>query len=163
MLRAALLLLITSGCSRPAPPPAAPAQSLAVPQADTLRGRIEVVGSEPGTSVALLLDGGARAVTLRGERPLLDRLAALEVTVWGRPLRAGEFDVERVVVRAADGVPAEDGVLAREGGGWVLVTQDGRRLPIARLPEALQGRAGTRVWITGPLDRALNSFGVIRP
>ncbi|HVG45797.1 MAG TPA: hypothetical protein VM890_13745 [Longimicrobium sp.] len=129
---------------------------------DTLRGTIEVVGSEPATSVALLLDGGARAVRLDGERPLLDRLAGLEVAVWGSPVRAGVFRVERVAVRASGGVAAVDGVLAREGAGWVLATEDGRRLPIARLPETLRGMAGARIWLAGPLDRPPNSSGVIR-
>jgi len=132
------------------------------PAADSLRGTIEVVGSEPATSVALLLDGGARAVTLEGERPLLDRLAGLEVVVWGSPVRAGVFRVERVAVRASGGVAAVDGVLAREGAGWVLVLAEGRRLPVPHLPQALQGMAGARIWLAGPLDRPPNSSGVIR-
>jgi len=128
---------------------------------DSLRGTVEVVGSEPATSVALLMDGGARAVTLEGERPLLDRLAGLEVAVWGAPVRPGVFRVERVAVRAAGGVAAVDGVLAREGAGWVLRTGDGRRRAIPRLPEALRGMPGARVWIAGPLDHP-DSFGVIK-
>jgi hypothetical protein len=149
-------------CARGAPAPAGAAVSAGTEmRVDTLRGMIEVVGSEPATSVALLLDGGTRAVTLEGERPLLDRLAGLEVAVWGSPVRGGVFRVVRVAVRAASGVAAEDGMLAREGAGWVLVTGGGR-LPIARLPEALRGMAGARVWIAGPLDRAPDSFGVIR-
>jgi hypothetical protein len=128
---------------------------------DTLRGTVEVVGSEPATSVALMLDGGRRAVTLEGPRPLLDRLAGLEVAVWGAAVRPGVFRVERVEVRASAGVPAVDGVLARRGRGWVLVTHAGRRLPVARLPEVLRGMEGARVWLAGPLDRAPDSSGVI--
>ena len=150
--------LAALACARGAPA----AGSAAAPAADTLRGTVEVVGSEPATSVALLLDGGARAVTLEGERPLLDRLAGLEVAVWGSPARAGVFRVERVAVRAAGGVAAVDGVLVREaGGGWALETE-GRRLPLPHLPEALRGMAGARVWLAGPLDRPPDSFGVVR-
>ena len=145
-------------CARGAP---AAGSAAAAPAADSLRGTVEVVGSEPATSVALMPGGGARAVTLEGERPLLDRLAGLEVAVWGSPVRPGVFRVERVAVRASGGVAAVDGVLAREGAGWVLVTEAGR-LPIARLPETLRGMAGARVWIAGPLDRAPDSFGIIR-
>jgi len=160
-VRQALVLscaLAAVACARGVPAAGAAAATAA---ADSLRGTIEVVGSEPATSVALLMDGGARAVTLVGERPLLDRLAGLEVAVWGSLLRPGVFRVDRVAVRAASGVAAVDGVLAREGAGWVLVTVDGRRMAIPRLPEALRGMAGARVWIAGPLDHP-DSFGVIR-
>jgi hypothetical protein len=162
-VRQALVLscaLAAMACARGGP--AAGSASTRVVVADSLRGTIEVVGSEPGTSIALLMDGGSRAVTLEGERPLLDRLSGLEVAVWGSLVRAGVFRVERLAVRASGGVAAEDGVLARAGDGWVLVTGDGRRLPIARLPETLRGMEGARVWIAGPLDRAPDSFGVIR-
>jgi len=155
--------LAAVACARGAPAPAGAATSAGTEvRVDTLRGMIEVVGSEPATSVALLLDGGARAVTLQGERPLLDRLAGLEVAVWGALVRPGVFRVDRVTVRASGGAAAVDGVLAREGGGWVLVTEDGRRLPVPHLPEALRGMAGARVWLAGPLDRPPDSSGVIR-
>jgi hypothetical protein len=58
-------------------------------------------------------------------------------------------------------VPAVDGVLAREGERWFVVTADGRRLPVARLPAALRGRAGARVWLAGPPGEAPAAFGVI--
>ena len=160
-MRRALVLscaLAAVACARGAPAAGTPA---AAPAADSLRGTVEVVGSEPATSIALLMDGGARAVTLEGERPLLDRLAGLEVAVWGAPLRPGVFRVGRVAVRASGGVAAVDGVLARAGAGWVLVTDDGRRLPVARLPEVLRAKAGARVWLAGPLDRPPDSSGVI--
>lgn len=161
-MRHALLLscaLAALACARGAP---AAGSAPAAPAADSLRGTLEVVGSEPATSVALLLDGGARAVTLEGERPLLDRLAGLEVAVWGALVRAGVFRVDRVAVRASGGVAAVDGVLAREGAGWVLVTEEGRHLPVPHLPQALRGMAGARIWLAGPLDRPPNSSGVIR-
>lgn len=161
-MRQTLLLpcvLAALACARGAP---AAAGADAPAAADSLRGTVAVVGSYPGTSVALLMDGGRRAVTLEGERPLLDRLAGLEVAVWGSLVRPGVFRVERVAVRASGGVAAVDGIVAREGAGWVLVTADGRRLAIPRLPEALRGMAGARIWLAGPLDRAPDSFGVIR-
>lgn len=154
-----VLAAMTSARGTPAPGSAGAAEQPA--RADTLRGTIEVVGSEPATLVALMVDGGRRAVALEGPRPLLDRLAGLEVAVWGAPLRAGVFRVERVEVRASAGVPAVDGVLARQGRGWVLVTHDGRRLPVAHLPEVLQRMEGARVWLAGPLDRDPDSSGVI--
>lgn len=143
--------------------PGAPASGAADGSAagrDTLRGTVEVVGSEPGTSVVLQV-AADRYVTLLGERPLLLRLSGLEVMVRGELEAPRRFRVERVTVRASAGVPAEDGILAREGERWFLLTGDGRRLAIARVPEALRNRVGARVFLAGPLDRAPDSFGII--
>jgi hypothetical protein len=155
----ASLALAVLACARGAP--AAGRATVAVPAADSLRGTVDIVGSEPGTWVVLRLDGGSRDVTLAGDRRVLERLAGLEAAVWGALERPGVFRVDRVEVRAADGIPAVDGVLARQGAGWVLVTHDGRRLPVARLPQALWGMEGARVWLSGPLDRPPDSSGVI--
>lgn len=128
--------------------------------ADSMRGRVEVVGAEPATSV-VLLDGAGGAVPLLGEVGALRSLAGLEVVVWGAGGGPGGFRVARFAVRAHMGVSAVDGVLGREGDDWFLTTDDGERRPIPRLPEALRGRAGARVWIAGPLA-APDAFGVIR-
>lgn len=133
---------------------------MASAQPDTLRGTVQVVGSEPGTSV-VLTDRLGQPVTLLGEGPVLRSLAGLDVAVEGRRESPGDFRVESVAVRAANGVPAVDGRLARDGAGWVLVAADGRRLPVAALPHDLRGRAGARVWLAGPLDRVPDAFGVI--
>ena len=129
--------------------------------ADTLRGTVEVVGSEPGTQT-VLADGRGGVVTLEGERRVLLALQALEVAVEGRMAEdPRRFLVERVAVRSAHGVPAVDGVIAREGGRLVLVTGDGRRLPVPHLPAQLAGKVGARVWLAGPLDRHPDTFGII--
>lgn len=129
--------------------------------ADSLRGTVDVVGSEPGTWVVLRQGGGRRDATLLGDDTLLRRLAGLEVAVWGAAERPGTFRVTRLAVRSANGVPAVDGMLTRAGQGFALVTDDGRRLPIVQLPAALRSSVGARVWVAGPLDRAPDSFGVI--
>jgi hypothetical protein len=126
---------------------------------DTLRGTVEIVGSEPMTGI--VLQTGAGTPNLCGARELLRRVAGLEVAVWGARNAQGQFCVDRFAVRSANGVPAVDGILAREGQGFALVMADGRRLPIARLPDALRSSVGARVWLAGPLDRAPDSFGVI--
>ncbi|HEU4559079.1 MAG TPA: hypothetical protein VFS20_14560 [Longimicrobium sp.] len=167
MNEATLLLLCAlalPACARGTPAPANvrdDAPSTAPTAADWLRGTVDIVGSEPGTWVVLRLGGGRRDVTLLGDTRLLRRLAGLEVAVWGASESPGVFRVTRVEVRAADGIAAVDGVLARQGAGWVLVTHDGRRLPVARLPQALRGMEGARVWLAGPLDRDPDSSGVI--
>ena len=128
-------------------------------RADTLRGTVVVAGSEPLTQVVLRTAAGD--VVLDGARRVLERVAGLEVAVEGGRQADGRFRVERMEVRASAGVPAVDGTLAREGERWVLLTADGRRFPIARLPAPLRAKAGARVWLAGPLDRAPDSWGVI--
>lgn len=146
---------LLAGCA-----PASAGGEAGVP-GDTLRGTLRVVGSEPATRFVLRPARGD-PVTLLGERALLERLAGLEVMVAGEVEPSGRFRVARAAVRAADGVPAVDGVLARDGEGYALVTADGRRLAVGRLPEALRSRVGARVWLAGPLDRP-EAFGVITP
>jgi hypothetical protein len=136
-------------------------RSADAPAADSLRGTVRVVGSEPATQVVLEPAGGGASVTLQGQRAVLLRLSGLEVAVEGEPEAPSRFRVARVTVRAANGIAAVDGVLAREGGGYVLRTPDGRRVAVPHLPEALAGRVGARVFLAGPLDRHPDSFGVI--
>lgn len=149
--------LAVASCTR-----GAPADGTSSPvTADTLRGTVRIVGSEPGTSIVLEPAGGGAPVTLEGERTVLERLSGIEVAVEGEPLPPGRFRVARVRVRAANGIPAVDGVLAREGGRDVLVMHDGTRRVVARLPEALRGRTGARIWLAGPLDGDIDAFGII--
>jgi len=159
VIRLLLVAGVLAGCARPSPgeggePAAAPG--------DTLRGLLEVAGAEPATQVVLRAPGGGADTPLLGDTPLLRRLSGLEVMVSGARATDG-FRVERVAVRSADGVPATDGVLARDGARDVLVTADGRRVPLGPLPEGLRGRVGARVWLVGPLDRTAQSYGIITP
>ncbi|HET7461625.1 MAG TPA: hypothetical protein VFJ82_10260 [Longimicrobium sp.] len=150
----------------PAPPPgssSAPAVDAAMEQrADTLRGTVRETGSEPATLFVLQTPFGA-TVRLEGERPLLRRVAGLEVMLRGvgGAAAGSPFGVREVNVRASNGVPAVDGVLDRRNGGYVLVTRDGRALPVAHLPDALRGMIGGRIWLAGPLDQPPVSFGVL--
>jgi hypothetical protein len=154
--------LAVLACAPGAPPSADQGAPVANVSVDTLRGTVEVVGSEPGTWV-VLTDGRGGVVTLEGERQVLLALQALQVMVEGRMLEEEprRFRVERVAVRSAHGVPAVDGVITREGGRLLLVTGDGRRLPVPHLPAQLAGKVGARVWLAGPLDRHPDTFGVI--
>lgn len=76
------------------------------------------------------------------------------------PLRP-RFLVRAFTVRAVDGTPAHDGVLAREGAGYVLVTRDGARRPLPYLSPALRGQVGARIYLAGPLSAAPATYGVI--
>jgi hypothetical protein len=128
---------------------------------DTLRGVVDVVGAEPATAIVLRTSTGDVGVT--GERRLLMQLAGVEVTLQGSANGARQFDAVLVHVRAVDGVSAIDGVLERDGAGFVLRTADGSRLPVPHLPSALATHAGSRIWLAGPLNSAPAAYGVIVP
>lgn len=153
--------LVLAACAREGPAPAKtePATAPAA-AADSLRGTLRMTGSEPGVTY-VVVDAAGRHTPLDGDRALLRRLDGVEVVVEGEAASGAPFRVARVAVRAAEGVAAVDGVLAREEGRDVLVMHDGTRRVIARLPEALRGRTGARVWLAGPLDGDIDSFGVV--
>lgn len=149
----------TSAPRRPMTTPSSPGASQR-PAADTVRGTIAVVGSFPVTSVVVRPAGG-RDVTITG--PLareIRRAAGADVWISGTRTAEG-IEAGRYVVRAVDGDAVVDGTVALEGDRLVLVTPQGRR-PIARPPEALRGMVGARVWLVGPLDGTIASYGVLR-
>lgn len=161
MHRLLFLALALAACAgRSAAGDAASEGGGAAARGDTLRGTVRITGSEPGVTY-VVEDAAGRQTALEGGRSLLERLAGVEVAVEGDAVAGAPFRVSRVAVRAVQGIAAVDGVLAREGGRDVLVLRDGSRRVVARLPEALRGRAGARVWLAGPLDGDIDSFGVI--
>jgi hypothetical protein len=160
--------------SAPATVPPSSAQAQA-PQAsrDTARGLISLVGSEPERALAMTHASGSPvlALSVQGADTVLRRLAGLEVMVTGArtsevsrsvsPAGSQVFRVSGFVVRAAHGEAAVDGILIAAGSGYRLALADGRRLPVARLPDALRSSVGARVYLAGPLDRPPAAYGVI--
>lgn len=145
--------------ARPVPPARATSAAPQAP-ADTVRGIVAEVGSQPMTSIVVRPSGG-RSVPIVG--PLaaeIRRAAGAEVWVSGSRGPAG-LDAARYAVRSVDGQVAIDGTLAADGNGLVLVTPSGRRA-IARPPAALRGMIGARVWLVGALDGPIASYGVLR-
>jgi hypothetical protein len=139
-----------------APEPAAPAPAGA---ADTVRGRVAVVGASPLTQVVVTTSGG--------QTPLSGPLAAeigqaAGADVWVQGRRDGSSIVAaRYAVRSVDGVPAVDGVLSLEGDLLVLTTAGGRRVELREAPAALRAHSGGRVWISGPPPSRIVAFGVL--
>jgi hypothetical protein len=158
--RAALIVLaltLTTACSRTRATAATPNGRLTdqTPH-DSARGTIGVVGSDPGTW--LIFRGSDPPVTLIGDRNLLEQMNGMYVVVFGRRepgnlmFKPGwTFYVDRVIVRPSEGEPAYDGILRREATGDFLDTQEGQRLLIPHLPDALINANGLRVIIFGPL------------
>lgn len=162
----------TGGTVAPASTSTTVDASLAVP-ADTVRGVVSVFGNAPVTSVLLSFGADTAPLALVGEPSVrkLRAIAGVEVMVTGRrtmeidraasPRGAVVFRVERFVVRAVDGIPAEDGELVSSSGGFALRRADGKELKISALPPALRTRVGARIYLAGPLDRGPAAYGVI--
>jgi len=126
------------------------------PTRDTLRGIIAVTGADPTARIALRVDRQG-AVMLRGA-PALATLSGLEVRVAGTRTDDG-FDVGEFVVRAADGVPALDGMLTDRAGQLSLV-HDGAATTIRGASSAIRALIGKRIWAT-IANGEIVTFGVI--
>jgi hypothetical protein len=158
-VNAALLLpcvLTVVGCTRGVPAQGAGAEGIT---ADSLRGTVEIVGSDPGTWVVMRTEGGTRTVTLAGEIGPLRSVQGFEVVVWGVAEPPADFRVDRFAVRAVDGQAALDGTLRRAGSGWTLQPASGAAIPLPDVPGA---REGARVWVVRAADGRVASHGVIR-
>jgi hypothetical protein len=123
-------------------------------------GIVRVVGVEAAASVVLEIDGARQSITLDGPAALR-RVDGLRVAVTGA--RAGaRLTVRRFAVLSANGVPAVDGMLAKDGDATVLITIDGVRHRLVNPPALLRENAGHRAWVSGPLDREIVAFGIIQ-
>lgn len=126
---------------------------------DTVRGTIAVVGAEPLTTV--VIDAGPSRMPVEGEAvETLRTVSGLEVRLEGR--REGRaYVAEAFRVRAADGVPAADGMLELSGDSVFLTTPEGERLFYTPVPSALRAWVGDRVWIAGTVGGEPQAWGRI--
>jgi hypothetical protein len=153
----AVAAAIVPGCQRVQ-------QSAALPvMGDTLRGVVQLVGSEPNNTVQLRLSAG-RVVSLSGsELGALRMAAGIEVMTHGAVDAAtGAFAVDRFAVRAVDGMAAVDGWLtAAAAGRFTLRLADGKEQALVGVPPGLAPQVGARVFWVGPFDRAPSAYGLL--
>lgn len=116
---------------------------------DSARGVLRL--SQAATADLLFLEKGG-SVALDGNRQFLRQFNGLEIVALGTRVAEGCLAVHHVVVRAAHGRPAYDGILRREPHRDVLETVLGQRLTIRRVPAVLRNANGRRVWIAGSLS-----------
>ena len=124
---------------------------------DTARGVIALVGADP--MVRVTLRGDPRGTLTLAGAPSLSTLSGLELWVAGRQ-RDGVYEVKEFAVRAADGVPAIDGVLTERAGRLSLVLANGQTSALANAPAAIRAFIGKRVWVT-LANGEVQTFGVI--
>lgn len=138
--------------------------------ADTARGVVALVGSDPMATLVLQPAAGP-VLALEGTAAApLRTLGGVEVMVAGArtgaravavpPAGAELFRVDRFVVRAVDGAEASDGVLVEQGGAWSLRLTTGGERRLASVPAALQAHRGARVYVAGA---DAGRFGLISP
>lgn len=150
-LAAALLLL--AGC---VPPPAGPGG------VETLRGRTAVTGSAPmNVRVSFEARDGRRVALVGPLAAELGRLSGADLEVDGR-VGGGEMEATGYRVLAVDGRPAWVGTVeAAPGGGLLLRLEDGTPLGLGAGAAGL--RAGQKVWVQGPGQVQVQTFGIIVP
>jgi nucleoside-diphosphate-sugar epimerase len=100
---------------------------------------------------------------VRDEHAIRRAASGADVVVRGRRTGDRAIEVSGYEVRTVDGVTAITGTLTAEGDRLVLVTDAGRRYPIARPPAPLREHVGARVWVTGDPATTIGSYGVLRP
>lgn len=138
---------------------------------DTVRGVVSTVGTEPVVEVVIATTPGPRLVVTGGQTARLRSLGKVEVMLSGRypglrsmtaaPGGLRAFEADRFIVRAADGIPAYDGVIHQEGARYFLISASGRRWAADFLPESLRALVGSRVFLAGPLSAPPAAYGVI--
>lgn len=125
-------------------------------RSDSLRGVLAYQGKESARQVVLQTSDAT--VTLSGMATSgLTRLVGKEVVIHGLKVTPRDIVVSDYVVRAADGIPAVDGILESEG---TLRMTDGSGVRRVSVPSALQPFAGARVWIA-LRDGVPVNYGVI--
>ncbi len=159
--RSGILWLLLAACSR-----AGNSDSTQAPaRSPEYQGKVVITGSEPATSVQLV--GTEGNLELVGDlEPELRRLAGATLAVQGslqgqRPVR--RLEVENYEIREIDGEAPSTGVLQSRDGELWLAGRD--TLKLVDAPEALQAKAGAKVWIVGTRsgsELAVRSYGVIR-
>jgi hypothetical protein len=124
---------------------------------DSVRGVLVWQGTEPARIVVLRSPTGT--VTLSGMATTgLGRLVGSEVVVRGVRISPRDLVVAEYFVRAADGVPAYDGVILEDGS---LRMSDGSGVKRVPIPIGMQGMIGARVWVA-PQDGKPQAYGLIQ-
>jgi hypothetical protein len=155
VIRPALLLAMAAlaACTPPAPAGGGEPERLA--------GRVAVVGSAPMDVRLALQTADGRSVYVTGPAAAeLRALGGVEVEVEGR-MEGGAFAARGYRIRSVDGRPVLTGTVeAAPGGGVQLRLEDGSAV---RLEGADGLRAGQKVWVQGPTQVQVQTYGIIVP
>lgn len=130
---------------------------------DSVTGTVAVTGTSFEKQIVLRPESGRpiRLTVTASDSSALSRMTGVEVRMIGK--RNGDvLEVEKFAAVRVAGLPVVDGVLRNDGGRLVLDTSEGT-IQLGNPPDALRGMVGARVWISGPLDKGPNTYGLIVP
>lgn len=124
---------------------------------DSARGVLIWQGEEPTRTVVLRTTDGKLSLSGMATTGLA-KLVGSEIVVRGVRVSPRDVVVADYYVRAADGVPAFDGVILEDGS---LRMSDGSGIKRVPLPSSMQGLTGARVWVA-PKDGKPLAYGLIQ-
>ncbi len=159
-----LVALLAAGCA-PGGVGAGTGQSAP----ETYSGTIQVVGSTPvNVRVVLEREGEAPVGLDGGILPELETLRGARVTVRGRaaessdPMTTRRIEVTDYDILSINGAPVLVGeVIAVENSMARLRTADGVEVLVTGAPRSF--RVGQKVWVQGPVEVTVQSYGTLRP
>ena len=140
----------------------APAPALA--EADTtVTGRVRVAGSTPLQQAMIQPEDSSQAeLEVVGEyRAELERLSGAIVRATGTLSDGGRLSVARYEILEVAGHVPLVGIVEVTPADVTLVTEDGERVKLLRVPGLLE-MAGAKVWVIRDPDGAVTGYGVIR-
>ena len=139
------------------------AQDTPPPSGSVLHGVVSVTGTSFDQQIVLLAaSGNTRLVPAStADSAALVRLGGVEIAARGA-IDGNRLRVSSFTAVSVDGKPVVDGVVHVDGRAVSLETASGR-VALGNPPSALFQMNGARVWISGPIDKGPNSYGVIIP
>jgi len=156
----AIALLVTSACARPRE--AATSERVAtVAATDSIVGRVQEVGPDPVSWVAITVPGGAQVRLNGAAAELMRSVSGADVWVGGAHV-AGEFRADAFEVRAVNDQAVDDGVVVVTPTAVAIRMRSGVQRDVPYAPPALRDMAGARIWVSRPVAGVAPSYGVIR-
>ena len=155
------VLAVVIACA-PKPKPSEDPGPPASASTDTAFGRVESIGADPDTWLALVQPGVG--VQLRLDGAIAPELGAVTgAEVWLRGTRhTGGFRVDSYQVRRVNGQPVDDGTVVVAATTVHVQTAPGVARLVPNAPPSLRELHGARIWITRPVEGVAPSYGLIK-
>jgi hypothetical protein len=163
-----LLALLLLGACAPAEPPmdSIPSTNAA---AEVVRGTVRIVGSAPmNVQVVLRPEEGGSIRIVGPLLPEIQRLSGIQLAVTGPigpapdPMADRQIEATGYEIIAVDGQPVVMGeITSISGSSARLRTSRGEEVTLSGVPASF--RVGQKVWVQGPENIVVQTFGTIRP
>ena len=154
-----LMAVLLGACTRPSAVPPAGGGSA---QEERVVGVPSSVGSAPmNVRTQLAAEGGGNLYVTGPLSNEIRSLAGARVAVWGRRGPDRALEATNYEILSVNGRPVVMGVVERASDGSLhLRTGDGRTVRLQGAPPAF--RPGMKVWVQGPGNITVQTYGVVR-